>query len=900
MKKNAIFNKGVVILVGTLFLITSVIPALALKEKLLNNNFSPRTIIIVDDEGDGNYRTIHDAIAAAHIGDIINVYSGSYQEQNLLIQKNISLIGISHEYGTGDDTGKPVVINENRIYSKVFIIEWNQVTVSGFEITMDREDEDNTTVAILISSSNSVTISNNLIEDHFYGVHLVDSNTCTITNNEILNNRYGLVLSGLTTLGSSHNQILNNYIHSNKRRGIYFEKGNDNFMRNNNLTSNKLNFGVSGTLNQHFIHTIDISNFVESKPIRYFVNQHDIQVPTDAGYIGLVNCRNILVQDVTTFSNQEGLLLVNTTDSQIIHFTTTYNINGVSLFDSTHNTIRNSTLTENEKGIYLDSSDDNTIQENMITNNMNGITIFGSSNTLVTNNKLISNNYGIIGNGENNDITGNIFKFNVFDISEFSNNIFSSNVFSHNLQGRMIGFGEVDRMKTLNNQIELTFILLSPDRSPYNGDNFQITSSPIESMLIQHVENRVTVHFNVTQLGTYSVRIMMTDTAENTAERIILFFVEASGVETTSYYLRAVEPTHGQPLNKVGTDAYSFLFSPPLQPEYERCGMWVQNSPDELPALYPLSILRDITVSSWYKFHSAPGFMGIALQRYVTYNQYNGRHINITLEPQLYYTWTVVNFTDINWSMDYAWSWYWCSIKLSGGGPFWRTIPEQPSTADFTYTYTTTPTIVSLSDPQILLLSATSPADNLTRATIAVEGTGTATLVVQMPDPTLYYKVVLDGAEDPENCSYTQDEGRLALRLRLTGEHSIGIEKVDNHPPFIPNTPAPPDFGRNINVYSNLNWEGGDPDENDIVRYTVYFKARSDQFMPEDMISENQTETTFNLSRYLLDGHMDGRTKYFWQITSLDRYGVRSVGPIWCFKTGEVYEQYPGEEPIFP
>jgi len=67
-------------------------------------------IIIVDDENDGDFVRIKDALNYVNPGDTIEVYSGTYDEHTIIIdKKEITLLGISHELGHGYDTGKPFV-----------------------------------------------------------------------------------------------------------------------------------------------------------------------------------------------------------------------------------------------------------------------------------------------------------------------------------------------------------------------------------------------------------------------------------------------------------------------------------------------------------------------------------------------------------------------------------------------------------------------------------------------------------------------------------------------------------------------------------------------------------------------------------------------------------------------
>ena len=91
-------------------------------------------IITVDDEpGDADFTSIKEAVNYSSPGDTIEVYSGTYPEQGIRIVKdNIRLLGISHELGEGDDSGKPF-IKGNGTETVIKLIASN-VTVSNFTI----------------------------------------------------------------------------------------------------------------------------------------------------------------------------------------------------------------------------------------------------------------------------------------------------------------------------------------------------------------------------------------------------------------------------------------------------------------------------------------------------------------------------------------------------------------------------------------------------------------------------------------------------------------------------------------------------------------------------------------------------------------------------------------------
>jgi len=93
-----------------------------------------KNIITVDDEpGDADFTSIKEAVNFSSPGDTIKVYSGIYPEDGiLLIKENMSLIGISHELGQGNDSGKPFI--QGNGFDSVIKIEASHVIVSNFTI----------------------------------------------------------------------------------------------------------------------------------------------------------------------------------------------------------------------------------------------------------------------------------------------------------------------------------------------------------------------------------------------------------------------------------------------------------------------------------------------------------------------------------------------------------------------------------------------------------------------------------------------------------------------------------------------------------------------------------------------------------------------------------------------
>jgi len=122
-------------MVGTilLFVGTFIIPSVPLEET------SDKNIITVDDEpGDADFTSITEAVNYSSPGDTIEVYSGTYLEQEICIVKdNITLRGIAHELGEGNDSGKPMIKGNG--VNGIIWLNRSHVTVSNFLIEDSQE-----------------------------------------------------------------------------------------------------------------------------------------------------------------------------------------------------------------------------------------------------------------------------------------------------------------------------------------------------------------------------------------------------------------------------------------------------------------------------------------------------------------------------------------------------------------------------------------------------------------------------------------------------------------------------------------------------------------------------------------------------------------------------------------
>ncbi len=260
------------------------------------------------------------------------------------------------------------------------------------------------------SSSNSIIkniVSNN---GEWGGIHVSGSNNF-ITENIVSDNKWtGIYLSGWAGPGGADipcsNNIINNNEISNNERGVYINHAQNNYFRNNSIVNNKYNFGINGYYSYYraseYIQDIDISNTINGKPIYYLVDEQDkvIDYTSNAGFVGVINSKNITVKNVVLEDNYEGVLFFNTTDSIIESINTSNNNTGIGLHLSTGIDIIGSNVSGNNQGIYLSRSSNNNITGNLISNNGDGIVLwFSSDNSIIKNDILNNSGYGISLNG---------------------------------------------------------------------------------------------------------------------------------------------------------------------------------------------------------------------------------------------------------------------------------------------------------------------------------------------------------------------------------------------------------------------------------------------------------------------------------------------------------------------
>ncbi|MEW5995378.1 MAG: Ig-like domain-containing protein, partial [Candidatus Zixiibacteriota bacterium] len=208
------------------------------------------------------------------------------------------------------------------------------------------------------------------MKNNNYGIYVYRADNSVLSRSRVDNNSYGILL--------------------------YFSS-NDN-LDNNTLENNRYNFGVNGDDISHTVHNVDNSNTVNGKSIVYLVGKKNLVINQDnsIGFLGLVQCDNLLVENILVENSLEGIFLAGTENSIIRYNTFNNNYNGILLYLADNNLVSNHVVTNSFwNGATLTESNGNIFSNNTVESSGNyDVYVFSGSynNTLQAN--VHSTSYG--------------------------------------------------------------------------------------------------------------------------------------------------------------------------------------------------------------------------------------------------------------------------------------------------------------------------------------------------------------------------------------------------------------------------------------------------------------------------------------------------------------------------
>jgi parallel beta-helix repeat protein len=277
------------------------------------------------------YPSIQEAINHATPGETIYVKTGVYFEHIVIGKNNLKIVG----------ENKNTTIIDGQRAGTVVYIKANSTVFSSF------------------------TIKNS-------GCNFTDS---------------GLYIANSLKANISDNNVLDSNL------GVYLYASSNIVLRNNNMSTNRYNFGVYGDNLQEYIHDIDDSNMVGGKPLVYWVNQTNRQPSADAGYVAIVNSTGITIRDSELSRNWQAVLFAYSTNSNIRNVIGTRNMDCLWLLNCSSCSVTDNSISDNSwGGVALVDSSACSVYANNIANNFGyGVFLSNASDNLFYHNNFINN-----------------------------------------------------------------------------------------------------------------------------------------------------------------------------------------------------------------------------------------------------------------------------------------------------------------------------------------------------------------------------------------------------------------------------------------------------------------------------------------------------------------------------
>ncbi|MDD3493264.1 MAG: NosD domain-containing protein, partial [Candidatus Thermoplasmatota archaeon] len=299
----------------------------------------------------------------------------------------------------------------------------------------------NNTYGVYLHHGQDNVLAATALRDNDKGAVLVNTSGNTLQSATLTGNRLGVEATG-----SHHTTIVDSSFVSNYE-GLVLYQSPHTTVEDVAFADNDYGIDVEGSTPNHFIQHMRDST-VNGKPVFYVLNQSPVHLADASyGYLGLVNCRQVSVTNISTQPNGEGMLLVNATDVAVadsrfsghldgmvwmyvqdgviettevsgnardgIIFTSSSSLavshcqvsanaqRGINAYsiaaEDGRLVVSNCTLSDNWLGVNVENIHHNTFARNTITGNQKaGLRFFASPHNTLTDNYLSGNGDGII------------------------------------------------------------------------------------------------------------------------------------------------------------------------------------------------------------------------------------------------------------------------------------------------------------------------------------------------------------------------------------------------------------------------------------------------------------------------------------------------------------------------
>jgi len=391
------------------------------------NVYVSQPLLVHNLDTDLDYTTVQGAISAPETknGHTIRVDAGIYYE-HVSISKSVNLVGESRDTVVIDGSGTGPVVT----------LSTNNILVSNFTIRNGGHSWSPSDTCIWAHSLSNILIENNCVTDVSNGIIFINlhnssighnfaegcgvmglhfdggSSNCKMVNNTIINSFQGIVVEKSAGNFIQGNNLVNNNVSMNfyASAGNLVEENNlmnnsvgivldacngPNNFQNNNMTDNGYNLIVWGSSVEAFIQNIDTSNIADNKTIYYIIDSHNlilnpINCP-NIGYLALVNCTKVTVENIDLSNDKDGMLMARSTNCSLINITlanarTNITLSGFSSQPLIHG------------GLAFFKSDNNLMTDSRIINNSVAVCLYQSSGNLFYHNSFVDIDRPVISN----------------------------------------------------------------------------------------------------------------------------------------------------------------------------------------------------------------------------------------------------------------------------------------------------------------------------------------------------------------------------------------------------------------------------------------------------------------------------------------------------------------------
>ena len=322
---------------------------------ILSTSISARTIVVGKDQP---ITSIRKAIGLAKEKDTILVQSGIYKEGNIVINKNIILLGQNY----------PVLDGENKF--EILTVSGVNITIKGFQFQNCGQSAMNDFASIKVIDSKNTLIEDNRVINSFFGIHFSNSSFVTIRHNTVSGSPTSEQNTGNGIhLWKCNNALIENNHVTGHRDGIYFEFVTVSIIQNN-LSEKNIRYGL------HFMFSNDDSYFNNT-----FSNNGAGVAVMYSHKVKMVGNRFQMNWGPSSY----GILLKDITDSHIEHNTFLKNSVGIHMEGSSRIDVLKNVFEENGWAIKVQASCDD--------NNFNNNNFFGNSFDVGTNGTMVLNKF---------------------------------------------------------------------------------------------------------------------------------------------------------------------------------------------------------------------------------------------------------------------------------------------------------------------------------------------------------------------------------------------------------------------------------------------------------------------------------------------------------------------------